>query len=73
MPTGAEMELTPEDLGMHPQPDGSPTCCIGFCFEPATMRATFGDRGWAHLCSKHWQEFKISGMWGHPMTNYEEL
>jgi len=67
------MELTSEDLGMHPQLDGSPTCCIGFCFRPATMRATFGKYGWAELCDGHWQELRVSGMDGHPMTDYEEI
>lgn len=65
--------VTSVDLGMHPQSDGGPTCCIGYCFERATMQATFGRRGVADLCDGHFQEFRASGMWGHAMTDFQEI
>ncbi len=65
--------VTSADLGMHPQPGGGPTCCTGFCSKRATMRATFGKRGWAYLCDEHWQGVRASGMWGHAMTDFREI
>ena len=65
--------VTSMDLGMHPQSDGGPTCCIGSCRKRATMCATFGKRGRANLCDRHFQEFRGSGMWGHAMTDFQEI